>query len=180
MRETAKGNSTPATGWVTLPVYLFGLAGAITVVTVGGLTTTAMLAAVSLVVLSLLAAPWVTQKHRAEIQRAICAEQDRLAPAMCANKASCIKGLDNLCVEVLPVWYRQIDMARTHTEESTITLANRFASLSQGLEKAINLSSGSNEGEGLAELLKNCHVELDSVIDSMQTAMEGKDRKSVV
>jgi methyl-accepting chemotaxis protein len=174
MSRMAKGKGIPAAVWVTLPVYLSGFCGAVAVAVVGGLTTTALLASAVLVVLSLLAAPWVAKKHRAEIQLAVHAEQDRLAPAMCANKASCIKGLDNLCVEVLPVWYRQIDMARTHTEESTITLANRFASLSQGLEKAINLSGGSNEGEGLAELLKKCHVELDSVIDSMQSAMDGK------
>jgi methyl-accepting chemotaxis protein len=77
-------------------------------------------------------------------------------------------------VEVLPVWYRQIDMARTHTEESTVNLATRFASLAQGLEKAIKLSNGSGEGQQLGELLKSCHQELNSVIVSMRAALQGK------
>lgn len=176
VNNSSHGKSISASGGITLPVYLFGIASAVAVIAVGGLNTVAMLLSAALVVAALVAAPWVAKKHRAELQAAVQAESDRLSVDVCGKKSTCISGLDNLCVEVLPVWYRQIDMARTHTEESTINLANRFASLSQGLEKAISLSSGgdSSDGQGLGELLKGCHLELDTVISSMQSSLNGK------
>ncbi|MFA6014782.1 MAG: methyl-accepting chemotaxis protein [Gallionellaceae bacterium] len=176
VNESDNKNGLSASGKMTLPIYLLGIASAIAVITVGGMDTIAMLLSALLVVTALVVAPWVAKKHRAELQAAVAAENARLSADLCHKKSQCINGLDNLCVEVLPVWYRQIDMARTHTEESTINLANRFASLSQGLEKAIKLSlgSGESEGGGLAELLKSCNQELNSVISSMQTALDGK------
>jgi methyl-accepting chemotaxis protein len=174
MTGTGTVKSTAGLVWLTLPIYLFGIAGAVAVVAVGGQTTQSMLLAAVLVLGALIAAPLIARKHRADIQAAVQAEHAKHAAELDAQKSKSITGLDTLCVEVLPVWYRQIDMARTHTEESTITLANRFASLSQGLEKAMHLSSGGNDSQGLAELLKNCHTELDSVIDSMQSALDGK------
>ncbi len=166
----------PAAGWITLPVYLFGMASALAVIAVGGLGTLAMLLSAALVVTALVAAPWFAKKHRADLRAAVQAEHDRLAVGICNNKSQCINGLDNLCLGVLPVWYRQIDMARTHTEESAINLVNRFAGLSQGLEKAMQISSGNGggDGSGLVELLGHCHRELDSVVTSMQSALAGR------
>jgi methyl-accepting chemotaxis protein len=173
-RESANGKSLSASGWTSLSVYLLGIVSAVAVISIGGLTTIAMLVAASLVATTLIASPLIARKHRAELLAAVQAEHDQLSAALNAQKLKNITGLDTLCVEVLPVWYRQIDMARTHTEESTINLANRFGSLSQGLEKAINLSSGSGNSEGLVDLLKGCHQELDSVITSMRSSLDGK------
>lgn len=162
--------------WMTLPIYLLGITSAVAVIVVGGMDTLAMLLSVVLIVTALVSAPWVAKKHRAELQAALAAENVRLSADMCNRKSQCINGLDNLCIEVLPVWYRQIDMARTHTEESAINLANRFASLASGLENAIKLSQGNggSEGADLVSLLKSCHQELNSVISSMQSALDGK------
>jgi methyl-accepting chemotaxis protein len=172
--ESANGKSLSASGWTSLSVYLLGIVSAVAVISIGGLTTVAMLVAASLVAAALIASPLIARKHRAELLAAVQAEHEQLSAALNAQKLKNITGLDTLCVEVLPVWYRQIDMARTHTEESTINLANRFSSLSQGLEKAISLSGGSNNSEGLVELLKGCHQDLDSVITSMRSSLDGK------
>jgi methyl-accepting chemotaxis protein len=173
-RESANGKSLSASGWTSLSVYLLGIISAIAVISIGGLTTVAMLVATALVVAALIASPLIASKHRAELLAAVQTEHEQLSAALNAQKLKNITGLDTLCVEVLPVWYRQIDMARTHTEESTINLANRFSSLSQGLEKAINLSGGSSNSQGLVELLKSCHQELDGVITSMRSSLDGK------
>ncbi len=167
---------SPASGWITLPVYLLGMGSALAVIAVGGLGTLAMLLSASLVATALLVAPWMSKKYRAEIQAAVQAEHASVSPMVCDKKPTCINQLDSLCVGVLPVWYRQIDMARTHTEESTINLANRFASLLQDLEKAMNVSSGNGDGEGqgMVKLLNHCHQELDTVVASMQSALEGR------
>ncbi|HCI13790.1 MAG TPA: chemotaxis protein [Gallionellaceae bacterium] len=171
-----KGNSLSASGWLSLPTYLLGIAGAVAVIAVGGFEAVAIVSAVSLAAMSLIVAPWIAIKHRAELRSAVQLEHDRLSANLCAKRKSCIDGLDDLCVEVLPVWSRQIDMARTHTEESVIALAGRFADLSQGLEKAIKLSLGNDDSDeqGLVELLRACQVDLDTVFCSMQSALNGK------
>ena len=164
----------PASGLISLPVYFFGVAGAVAVTVIGGMDYLVLSLAAAFLIMAQLAASWVNNKHRTALKSAVQAEYDRLSSELEASKSMSISGLDELCVEVLPVWYRHIDMARSHTEESTINLANRFSSLSQGLEKAINLSNGSSEGQGLVELLKSCQQELNSVVTSMQSALDGK------
>lgn len=164
----------PASGLISLPIYLFGIANAVAVMVIGGLDYITLPLAASFLVMAQVAASWVNKKHRTELKSAVQAEYDRVSVEFSDKKSKRINGLDDLCVEVLPVWYRQIDMARTHTEESTINLANRFSNLSQGLDKAINLSHGDSEGQGLVELLKGCHQELNSVVSSMQSALDGK------
>ena len=172
------GNTTGSatSAWKMFPIYLIGIAGAFAVVVAGGFDIVPILISAALVVSAVIAATWIAKNQRIELERAVKAEHDRLSVDICESKSQCIDGLDTLCVKVLPIWYKQIDMARTHTEESTVNLANRFATLSQGLEKAINLSNGSGdtEGNGLVELLKTCHQELNTVIVSMQSSLDGK------
>ena len=174
VKELDKSKSAMSSAWITLPVYLYGISGALAVLYVGGISTVPMLISAVLAGSAVIVAPRLANANRANIQAAVQAETSRLEENICGMKSKCIRGLDELCAEVLPVWYRQIDMARSHTEDSTINLANRFASLSQGLEKAINLSSGSGNGQQLGEILKSCHQELNTVITSMRAALEGK------
>jgi methyl-accepting chemotaxis protein len=155
-------------------LYAFGAAGAAGVVVAGGLGTVPVGVAAALLAAGVAAASWAAKKQHSEIAAAVEAERHKLSAYQCTRKPQCVGGLDDLCTEVLPVWYRQIDMARSHTEEATIDLANRFVNLSQGLEKATQLSNGDGEGQGLVELLRTCHTELDSVPRSMQSALEGK------
>lgn len=174
MNELASGKKPLSSEWASVLVYVFGIAGAASVVAVGGFEIIPMGIAAALVAAAIATASWAAKKRQADIEAAVDAERQKLSIHQCHKKSNCINGLDNLCAEALPVWYRQIDMARVHTEEAAIALANRFVSLSQGLEKAANLSQGNNEGQGLVELLRACHADLDSVISSMQSALDGK------
>lgn len=167
-------SNKPASHRISFPVYLLGAAGAAAVIVLGGLDIAAAVPAAVLLVGAGLAAAWVERRHRATLHAELQATRDALTAELGAGNAQCVGGLDALCIELLPVWYRQIDMARTHTEESTINLANRFSSLSQGLDKAIRLSQGDQQSASLVELLKSCHAELHSVITSMQAALDGK------
>lgn len=119
-----------------------------------------------------LAAWSINARHRAALHDALQTSRDIRMDEQ--GSAQGVSGLDELCVQLLPVWYRQIDLAREHTEESAINLAGRFSNLSQGLDKAVRLSQGGHESASLVELLKGCHLELHSVIASMQEALDGK------
>lgn len=176
MNYSSNKEKTYAFGAVSVLIYSLAFVGAAGVLVVGGFELTPMILAVALVAASIFLAVWTAKKHSAEIQAAIMAEHQRMLIVQSEDKFKRITGLDDLCLDVLPVWSRQIDMARTHTEDSTIALSNRFVTLSQGLEKATKLSQGSghSEEQDLVELLKGCHSDLDSVITSMRSALDGK------
>lgn len=166
----------PISARITLPIYLFGMVGAVAVLLAGGFGLLPLILSALVITAMLMTSVWILKIHRSGIQLATQAVQDRLSVGVCSKKSTCINQLDDLCVGVLPVWYRQIDMARTHTEESTIAMAKRFAELTQGMEKAMHVSNGNanGEGHGLVELLNHCHQKLDSVVSSMQSALDGR------
>jgi methyl-accepting chemotaxis protein len=97
----------------------------------------------------------------------------RLEAELKAQQSHEIQGLDRLCTGVLPVWSGQIEMARTHTEESITELAVRFANLSQRLEAAVSASHGGGGGNMVA-LFERSHDELNSIVASMRSALDSK------
>jgi methyl-accepting chemotaxis protein len=135
--------------WVAVPMLALAAVGAAGILTVGGFSGLALVLAVSLAVLGgalafLLAARWqnILRQHQ-------LAAQDELARERNAHQADHLAGLDRLCGGVLPVWSGQIEMARTHTEDSITALANRFADISRSLETTLAESQGGNAMFGL-------------------------------
>ncbi|HLA34974.1 MAG TPA: methyl-accepting chemotaxis protein, partial [Rhodocyclaceae bacterium] len=90
------------------------------------------------------------------------------------RRANCVNGLDKLCIGVLPIWSGQIELARSHTEESVIALTNRFADISRRLDHAIATSNGSVGGDSLLGVLKDSQNELDTIIATLRAALANK------
>lgn len=89
-------------------------------------------------------------------------------------------GLFPLCQQVLPVWSNQIEMAKTHSEESVANLAQRFDALSQRLDAAVVASQGTMEGdhgskEGIVDLLKSSQLELGSITKALSASLGEKE-----
>lgn len=70
-------------------------------------------------------------------------------------------------------------MARNHTEEAAISLANRFADISRRLGVAVSGSgsahSGNESNDSLISLLHEAQKELDSIITSLRAALSTKE-----
>src|SRR5690606_19753985 len=45
--------------------------------------------------------------------------------------------LEQLCLQVLPIWVKQVETGRAQTEEAIISLTSRFAELSQRLQASV-------------------------------------------
>ncbi|AFL75932.1 methyl-accepting chemotaxis protein [Thiocystis violascens] len=92
-----------------------------------------------------------------------------------------VEGLDDLCVQVLPIWCRQVETARSQTEEAITRLAERFAGLHARLETAMNVShqtAGDLVGEGtgsLLAMLSDSRRELDQVVVALRAAAKAKE-----
>jgi methyl-accepting chemotaxis protein len=93
--------------------------------------------------------------------------------------AQYIGGLQPLCSEVLPIWSKQIEMARCQTEQGINDLAMRFANLSQRLASAVTASEGSASGSGASKgvvaLLNDSQTELNAIIASLRTSLKEKE-----
>jgi methyl-accepting chemotaxis protein len=88
-------------------------------------------------------------------------------------------GLEPLCREVLPIWSKQIDIARNQTEQAINDLASRFANLSQRLANAVSASEGSAGGNGASKgvvaLLNDSQTELNAIISSLRSSLKEKE-----
>lgn len=88
-------------------------------------------------------------------------------------------GIDTLCLKVLPLWNKQIEVVRGQTEEAAVALTSRFATLVERLESAVAASAnaaGGVEGEGgLQRLLGDSEHELQSVVIALRSLLETKE-----
>ncbi len=91
-------------------------------------------------------------------------------------------GLDALCGEVLPIWNRQIETARSQTETSLVDLSMCFGDISERLEAALGLyrnSTGnlSSQGGGadVMVMLEKGQNDLSAMLSSLQAGIKAKE-----
>jgi len=159
--------------WTVAPTLLLASLGAAAVLLVGGGTALAWALAAGLGAVGLGLAGWGHARGQAAL-RARAAAEARLAAEQARNPA-CQCGLERICSGVLPVWSRQLEAARSHTEEAITELAERFAAIAQRVEMAVAASQGQDEGGGLVALLDSSQSELDSIITSLRAALTSKE-----
>ncbi len=82
-----------------------------------------------------------------------------------------------LCTDVIPIWSKQVSIARTQTEEAINALAGRFAGIAEKLEGAVNASNeaaGGIEGGGIVSILELSRQDLDAITQSLRMALGNK------
>jgi methyl-accepting chemotaxis protein len=89
--------------------------------------------------------------------------------------------LENLVTQVLPIWSRQIETARSQTEVSVFELSNRFAKIVEDLQHNIQASSEAmggmdqhNDEHSFIHVFNESSKQLNSVIESLQGSMDSK------
>jgi len=141
---------------------------------VGGLAAVSTVAALLLLALGGVTAVFAVARSRRQLNIVIAETSAAAGSLNCEHKRRCISGLDRLCIGVLPVWSGQIEMARSHTEEAGLALAERFANISQRLKASTTTSSEAN-GISLVSLLGEAQAELDSIISALHAALSTKE-----
>ncbi len=102
------------------------------------------------------------------------AERSAHVEELAAQRSRGLNGLDRLCIDVLPIWSGQIDVARNHTEEAVLALSQRFGDLSQRLLHSAG-SSGGDGDEPLLQLLSTAQNDLHAIVASLRTALGSKE-----
>lgn len=118
-----------------------------------------------------LAAGWYARKLAVgRVLQAAAHDSEACQAELSALKGRHIEGLDQLCLEVFPIWSGQVEIARAHTEQAAVSLADRFADISQRLQASVASSQAASGDSGLIGLLQESQAELDSIIVSLREA----------
>ncbi len=91
-----------------------------------------------------------------------------------------IEGLDYLCEQVLPIWQRQVDTARSQTEEGITSLTQRFSVINGRLATTVTTAHrsggvGPGADSGLPALLAESRRELDQVVEALRATLAAKE-----
>lgn len=117
--------------------------------------------------------------------RAALAAARRGADEICVIQqatTSAADGLDELCSQVLPIWNRQIETARSQTETSLVDLATCFGDIHQRLDAALGLyrnstgglSDGSGGEQDVTAMLEKGQDDLRSMLSSLRAGIQAK------
>jgi methyl-accepting chemotaxis protein len=74
---------------------------------------------------------------------------------------------DAVCVQALPIWSKQIETARTQTEEAIVALSGRFAGIVNRLDLALDASQHNSGGADLSQALEAGKRELAQVMSAL-------------
>ena len=165
--------NTSASWFVTATLVLAALAAG-GIVTVGGSDTLALALTASVVAAGGVLAYLGASRWRSVLTRVREDARRELASERQQHATDHIAGLDKLCEGVLPVWSGQVEMARSHTEESVTALTNRFAEISQRIGNTMAASRGEGSDE-LIVLLRENADELKSIISTLRAAISTKE-----
>lgn len=83
--------------------------------------------------------------------------------------------LEEFGLELLPVWQRHIEGARSHTEQSIQSLSARFGELAQGIRDSVGADARTSSGQGLLDMLAEADRELHGIIDGLRSTIEGRE-----
>lgn len=157
---------------------LLGLTGVVGLVAAAGASLLSMTLAATLAILTLSSITYSLSCHRRALKDATDHMRRQFESDLEQEQRQYIRGLDDLCVDVLPVWSNQIEMAREHTETAITDLSIRFANLSQRLASAVAASEGGDAASGgqsgLVALLNESQKELNLIIASLRASLAEK------
>jgi methyl-accepting chemotaxis protein len=164
--------------WIAVPPIALAVIGTVCIIVVGGFSALALGLSALIVVLGCATAWWLASRWQRTLHGLQATAQNDLERERRMHQSDHLAGLDRLCGGVLPVWSGQIEMARSHTEDSITALTNRFAEINQRIGTTIASSQGQGQGQGgdsLIALLRQNEVELNSIITTLRSALTVKE-----
>jgi methyl-accepting chemotaxis protein len=157
---------------------VLGILGGILLLSLSQITLSITISALLLVGLGVLSGHWTHQAF-SSINAQLAALQSQSKTQTDAKKV--ISNTDKLCLEVFPIWSRQIETTRKQTETATTELANNFSRIVERLSQAFPTHSGSNNKQDNSSIEKTfafAEKALNSVIASLQATQH--DRAAIL
>ncbi|WP_445946916.1 methyl-accepting chemotaxis protein [Shewanella sp.] len=155
---------------------LLGLLGSILLLSFSPIDTSSSLAALVLSALGVLFGYWINQNQK-ELTEQLA--QSQLSCKLLKDANQNVSHIDALCLQVFPIWRRQVETTRVQTETATTDLALSFSNLVERLNHSFSSSTGGNKEKNTIESTFDfAEKSLQSVIGSLQTTQH--DRAAIL
>ena len=158
-----------------------GVIGAVLLLSFAGINTNGIVAAAGFFILTMLMGWILSQSHTSLMQRAEHLASSRTEEALSAEKNNgAFSGLDEVCLEVVPIWSKQVETSRAQTEEAILALSNRFVGVYNKLEAEIKASNeamgdmSTGATGGALATLKESEGELNGVLNLLKSSQQSR------
>jgi methyl-accepting chemotaxis protein len=171
----AEGEKRAIAGGVRFIPLALGVAGAVAAVAFGGLTVASIGSALLLAAAGFGAGTWLHTQQAASVARATADAVEHCRQQAARNTDP--HHLEDLCLNVVPIWNRNIETARTQTEQAIAGLTDRFAMLVRRLDATVQASrdtTGVGAGGGIVEVFDFSEASLREILSSLHTTQQGR------
>ena len=159
--------STNRDAWTWLSPLISGAAGVAALLGLSGMSGTGALLAIAVAVVAVICA-WISASRQPADKAAAMVDEWNRPAALEAERDS---GLEQICDKAAPIWVKQIETARSQTEEGITEVANRFAAIVERLRTSV-IASQQAGGGGDASMLAQSEADLVAVSRSMDAALK--------
>ena len=119
------------------------------------------------------------RRHRAALTQLVRQAEAELAQAQHAfQQQSSIVGLEQICDQATPIWVKQIETARGHTEDSIVEIVTRFNAIVERLRASViasqqtaGVQDDAEGGSSVVSVLSSSEADLLAVNRSMDAAL---------
>jgi methyl-accepting chemotaxis protein len=164
--------------WVTLGL---GVSGSALLFSLGEKDWIGTIFAIIYLLVAVTLGWWLARRHTIQLNRAVSlAQAQARSDDVIRQEAATVSGLEEVCLEAVPIWSKQIETSRVQTEDAILALSSRFTGIYANLEAAVNASQnaagnmvGSGDG-GVLAVLDQSRTELTGVIDSLKASQHSR------
>jgi len=168
------------------PIWLHSLVtactGSVLLLIVGGMTVTNVMLCILLLGIGAAAGWHASATCQSGLTRAIAEvarrEKSKSDDGVQQSSSRSANHFTAVCTSVVPVWAKQIKIARVQTEEAINTLAGRFSGISEKLEASVLASrqaaGGGGANGGIVSVLELSRKDLDTITESLRMALKNK------
>ncbi|MDX1678797.1 methyl-accepting chemotaxis protein [Arsukibacterium sp.] len=164
------------------PVLAVTGLGALLLLGLAGISLLSLLASAALIISGFAAAFWVGRSlQKLQLEAAKQAGKAAHTQAEQAAQTLFYRNLEQLLLQAMPIWTKQIESSRSQTEEAIVALSSRFSGLYSKLENAVAASergAGGKSAGGSSETiaaLSYSQAELTRVINSLKATQQSRD-----
>ncbi|MDP2805074.1 MAG: methyl-accepting chemotaxis protein [Gallionellaceae bacterium] len=162
--------------WLWMLPLASGAAGVIALFVVSKFDASSVLFALAVAVFAALCAWGSAYRQRIALQKLVNQAVVLVGQAEQAlRQQSEAGGLGKICDQAMPIWAKQIETARSQTEEGITEVTARFAAIVDRLYASVAASqktAGEGEGNSVVSVLSNSEADLVAVNRSMDTALQ--------
>ncbi len=170
-RQTVSEQTPSPSATLTLfPVTTAGLLGSLAVAYGDGFSGGAVVAGSALFVVCA-GLGWFAHRRYQGYSKPL--SQPHYAPAAAAVD----DGLADVCIQVLPIWSRQIEAARELSETSILKLSERFGTLSSDISHSVSSQGAQDASRQLVDLLEVGQRDLNSIVLALRAALSNKENE---